>query len=174
MPDLIFQLLPLVLTPLAALVPNGIQRWIILAFAVLYFAGFIVLPNLPGTRLKKLEKCIGETVKIHATAIRELDNYPHFVTDTSLRVARIKLSESILRTRMLGGRNIAWKKYAQHLRDLSFHISECQRDVQEIRTSILMALECDRQRRYTEDIAQRRRTLDTAFLNPVQNSFMDV
>ncbi|KAF7342069.1 hypothetical protein MVEN_01794200 [Mycena venus] len=174
MPDLLVQLLPLALTPLAALVPNGIQRCVILAFAALYFGGFVVLPNLPSVRFKKLEQFIDETVKIHATAIRELDKNPRFVTESSLRVAQIQLSESILRTRILSCKDIAWKKYVQHLRSLSMQIGVCHRDVKEIRTSLLMALECNRQRRYTEDIAQRRTTLDTAFLNPAENSFMDV
>jgi hypothetical protein len=31
-----------------------------------------------------------------------------------------------------------------------------------------MALECNRQQRFTEDIAQRRAVLEKAFLHPVQ------
>ncbi|KAJ7792245.1 hypothetical protein B0H14DRAFT_3499447 [Mycena olivaceomarginata] len=139
MPDLIVQLLPLALTPLAALVPTGIQRWLILTLAALYFGGFVVLPNLPSVRLKKLEKYIDETVQVHAIAVQELEKDPRFVTETSLRVARIKLSESILRTKTLSGKDVAWKKYAQHLRGLSFHVDECQKDVQEIRMSILVS-----------------------------------
>jgi hypothetical protein len=88
MPDLIVQLLPLALTPLAALVPTGIQRWLILTLAALYFGGFVVLPNLPSVRLKKLEKYIDETVQVHAIAVQELEKDPRFVTETSLRVAR--------------------------------------------------------------------------------------
>jgi hypothetical protein len=52
---------------------------------------------------------------------------------------RIKLSESILRTKTLSGKDVAWKKYAQHLRGLSFHVDECQKDVQEIRIAILVS-----------------------------------
>ncbi|KAJ7847650.1 hypothetical protein B0H13DRAFT_1907221 [Mycena leptocephala] len=171
MPELILQLLPLALTPLAALVPNVVQRCIILAFVAFYFGVFVVLPNLrlPSVRLKKLEQYIEETMKIHAIAVQELERNPRFISETSLKLAHIKLSESVLRTKMLGGKDIIWKKYVQHLRGLLFHIGECQRDVQDIRTSILMVLECNRQRRYTEDIAQRRSTLDTTFLNPVHS-----
>ncbi|KAJ7792252.1 hypothetical protein B0H14DRAFT_2932011 [Mycena olivaceomarginata] len=161
MPDLTVQLLPLALTPLAAVVPNGIQRWVILTLAALYFGGIC-------------QQYIDETVKVHAIAVQELEKDPRFVTETSLRVARIKLSESILRTKTLSGKDVAWKKYAQHLRGLSFHVDECQKDVQEIRIAILMTLECNRQQRFTEDIAQRRAILDKAFLNPVQDSFMHV
>jgi hypothetical protein len=88
MPDLTIQLLPLALTPLAALVPNGIQRWVILTLAALYFSGFVVLPNLPSVKLKNLEQFIDETVKIHAIAVQELEKDPRFVTETSWRVAR--------------------------------------------------------------------------------------
>ncbi len=88
MPELIVQLLPLALTPLAALVPENTQRYAILAFAALYFCVAIVLPNLPGIRLKKLERYIEETVKIHAIAVEDLDSNPHFITETSLRLAQ--------------------------------------------------------------------------------------
>jgi hypothetical protein len=88
MPELILQLLPLALTPLAALVPNGIQRCVVLAFAALYFGVFVVLPNLPSVRLKKLEQYIEETVNIHAIAVQELDKYPRFITETSLKLAQ--------------------------------------------------------------------------------------
>ncbi|KAJ7326225.1 hypothetical protein DFH08DRAFT_335090 [Mycena albidolilacea] len=136
MPDLIVQLLPLALTPVAAVVPNGIQRWLILTLAALYFGGFVVLPNLPSVRLKKLEKYIDETVQVHTIAVQELENDPRFVTETSWRVARIKLSVSILRTKTLGGKDVPWNNYPQHLRGLLFHVGECQRNVHEIRISV--------------------------------------
>ncbi|KAJ7846107.1 hypothetical protein B0H14DRAFT_2584393 [Mycena olivaceomarginata] len=163
MPDLTVQLLPLALTPLAAVVPNGIQRWVILTLAALYFGGFVVLPNLPSVKLKKLEQYIDETVKIHAIAVQELEKDPRFVTETSLRVARgvpgLSCRSPSFARRPSVAKIVAWKKYAQHLRGLSFHVDECQKDVQEIRIAIL---------RFTEDIAQRRAILEKAFLNPVQ------
>jgi hypothetical protein len=88
MPELILQLLPLALTPLTALVPSVVQRCIILAFAALYFGVFVVLPNFPSVRLKKLEQYIEETMKIHAIAVQELDKNPRFVTETSLKLAQ--------------------------------------------------------------------------------------
>ena len=88
MPDLILQLLPLVLTPLAALVPKGTQRCIILGLAALYFSAFVVRPNLPSVRMRKLEGDIAETVKIHAIAVQELDRNPRFTTEASLRLAQ--------------------------------------------------------------------------------------
>ncbi|KAJ7777935.1 hypothetical protein DFH07DRAFT_796723 [Mycena maculata] len=162
-PQSVIQLLPLALTPLAALVPNGIQRGIVLGLAGLYFGGFVVLPNIPSVRMKKLEKHINETVELHAIAIREVDTNPRFVTETSLRLAQIRISESVLRSRMLGARDITWTEYIEHIRCLSFHIGECQREVRDVRTAILTTLESNRQRRYKEDIAQRRTTLDTVF-----------
>ncbi|KAJ6511465.1 hypothetical protein C8R47DRAFT_1095167 [Mycena vitilis] len=160
MPQLILQLLPLALTPLAALVPNDIQRCVILTLAALYFCGLVVRLNLPGVKLEKLEQCIEETVKIHVIAVQELDKDPRFVVEANLKLAQIKFAESVLRTTRLGGKDITWGRYVQHLRGLSFHIGECQRDVEDIRMSLLMALESNRQRRYTADIALRRSTLD--------------
>ncbi|KAJ6591199.1 hypothetical protein DFH09DRAFT_1273846 [Mycena vulgaris] len=165
MPELILQLLPLALTPLAALVPKGIQRCIILGLAVVYFSGFVVRPNLPSVRMKKLEKYIDETVKIHTIAIRELQESPRFTTEASLRLAQVKFSESVMRSKILAAKDIAWKEYIQYLRFLSFHISQCQENVQDIRNLILVTLESNRQRRYMEDIAQRRTTLETVFLS---------
>ncbi|KAJ7777937.1 hypothetical protein DFH07DRAFT_766158 [Mycena maculata] len=137
MPELIIQLLPLALTPPAALVPSGVQRGIVMGFAGLYFGGFVVLPNTPSVRMKKLEKYINETVDLHAIAIREVDRNPRFVTETSLRLAQIRLSESVIRSRMLGARDITAMEYIKHLRCLSFCIGGCQREVRDVRTSIL-------------------------------------
>ncbi|KAF8178123.1 hypothetical protein K438DRAFT_1278886 [Mycena galopus ATCC 62051] len=174
MPDLIVQLVPLALTPLAALVPNGIQRCVILASGGLYFAGVVALSNLPSVRLKKLEQSIDEIVKLQAIAVQELDKNPRFVTEISLRIAQVKLSESILRTKAFSGKDIVWGEYAQHLRGLWLHFNKCHRSVTEIRLSILMALECNRRREYTQDIAQRQAIFESAFLSPVQDSFMPV
>ncbi|KAJ7326255.1 hypothetical protein DFH08DRAFT_940954 [Mycena albidolilacea] len=91
------------LLPRWQLILNGIQRWVILTLAALYFSGFVVLPNLPSFKLKNLEQFIDETVKIHAIAVQELEKDPRFITETSWRVARIKLSVSILRMKTLGG-----------------------------------------------------------------------
>lgn len=89
MPEqLIIQMLPLALTPLAALVPNGIQRYTILGLAALYFGACVVLPNLPSARMKKLEQYIDETAKIHAVVVRELDKNPRFIAEASLRLAQ--------------------------------------------------------------------------------------
>ncbi|KAJ7757135.1 hypothetical protein B0H16DRAFT_679273 [Mycena metata] len=166
MSELVLQFLPLVLAPLAALVPNGVQRYIILALVALSFGAFVVKPNLPSIRMKKLKQFVEETVEIHAVAIKELEKHPRFVTETSLRLAQLRLSESSLRSKMLSSKDVKWRECVRHLRGLSCNISECQRNAQDIQTAIQMALECTRQRRYTEDIAHRRTTLDTAFLNP--------
>ncbi|KAJ7026540.1 hypothetical protein C8F04DRAFT_1267909 [Mycena alexandri] len=174
MPDLVLQLLPLALAPLAALVPNGVQRGIIFTAAGLYFGGFVVLPNLPSAKMKNLERSIEDTVQIHATAVRELEKNPRFVTELSLRLVQLKFAESTIRSKILTSKDIAWRGYVQHLRGLSVHISECERDARDIRTVALMALECNRQTRYAEDIAQKRTILDTAFLNPMHNLAYDV
>ncbi|KAJ7614621.1 hypothetical protein DFH06DRAFT_1129201 [Mycena polygramma] len=166
MSELVFQLLPLALTPLAALVPQGIQRSIILALTTLYFAGFVVLPNLPTVRLRKLEQYIEETFRVHAVAAQELEKDPRFVVEMSLRLAQVKFSESDLRMKTLDSEDIPWRKYPQHLRGLSFRLSECQRDIRDIHMSILIALERNRQRTYTEDVLRKQTTLDTAFFNP--------
>ncbi|KAJ7701841.1 hypothetical protein B0H17DRAFT_1044905 [Mycena rosella] len=165
MPELIFQLLPLALTPLAAVVPNGVQRCIILGLAVLYFGVFVVRPNLPSVRMKKLEQYIDETVNMHAISVQELDKNPRFTAEASWRLAKIKFSESVLRSKTLAAKQIAWKDYIQYLRWLSSHIAKCQDDVQDIRTLILATLESNRQRRYMDDIVQRQTTLETVFVS---------
>ncbi|KAJ7031555.1 hypothetical protein C8F04DRAFT_1185726 [Mycena alexandri] len=124
------------------------------------------------TRMKKLEQFVEETTEIHAVAVKELDKHPRFVTETSLWLAQLKLSESSLRSKMLSSKDVKWRGYVHHLRGLSCNISECQRTAQDIQTAIRMALECTRQRRYTEDIAHRRTTLDTAFLNPATSRLL--
>ncbi|KAJ7507371.1 hypothetical protein B0H11DRAFT_201745 [Mycena galericulata] len=164
MPELFLQLLPLALAPLVALVSNGIQRGIILGLAGAYIGWLVLRLNLPNVRMQKLEKYIEDTIEIHATAVRELERDPRFVTETGLRLAQVKLYESVLRSKQISGKDIGWKGYLKHLRCLSFHIGECQREVQNVRTLILATLESSRQRGYKEDIIQRQTTLDTMYL----------
>ncbi|KAJ7481726.1 hypothetical protein FB451DRAFT_1236965 [Mycena latifolia] len=171
MPELILQLLPLALTPLAALVPNVVQRCIILGLVVVYFAAFVVRPNLPSVRMKSLEQYIDETVNIHGIAVRELDKNPRFTAEVSLKLAQVKFSESVLRSKILASKDIPWKEYVPYLKWLSFRIGQCQENVRDIRTLILVTLESNRQRRYMDDIAQRRlTTLETVFLSGTSSS----
>ncbi|KAK7019934.1 hypothetical protein R3P38DRAFT_2971401 [Favolaschia claudopus] len=168
MPDLVVQLLPLALTPLAGLIPNKFQRCFVLLLAVLYFTIFVVLPNRPSIRLQKLEKEIDKTLEIHAMAVQELEGDPCFVAEASLRVAQIKLRESVLRTKVLDGGDVAWERYPQYLRGLWIHIGECQRDTQQVGALMTSMVEAGRQRRYTEDIAQRQTILETVFLKSIR------
>ncbi|KAK7042276.1 hypothetical protein R3P38DRAFT_2889490 [Favolaschia claudopus] len=174
MPDLVVQLLPLALTPLAGLVPNNIQRSFILTLAVLYFTIFVVLPNRPSIRLQKLEKEIDDTLKIHAMAVQELEGDPCFVAEASLRVAQIKLRESVLRAKVLGGGDVAWRRYPQYLRGLSINIGGCQRDAQKVGALMMTVVEFGRQRKYTEDIAQRQTILETVFLKSIREPAVHV
>ncbi|KAJ6618718.1 hypothetical protein B0H10DRAFT_1947347 [Mycena sp. CBHHK59/15] len=155
MPDLLAQLLPLAPTPLVAFIPSNTVRYIALGFAVVYFGGCVVRPGLPSVKMKQLEEYIEETSKIYAKAIRELERNPLFAAQAGLQLAQVKFSESVLRSKTLGAKDVAWRDYFEHLRCLSFYIDECQRQAREL------ALEADRQKRYMEDIAQRRTTLDT-------------
>ncbi|KAJ7242096.1 hypothetical protein C8J57DRAFT_1726482 [Mycena rebaudengoi] len=167
-PDLAAQLMPLALTPLAAFIPNAIVRDTALGLSVIYFAGFVVHPNLPSTKMKQLEKRVQDISNIHSILIRELERYdPRATTEASLQLAQIKLSESDLKLKALGVKDIKWNDYFQYLRSLLIHIDECLRDIGNFRNSMLMALESNRQIRYMKDIGQRRSTLDTMFL--VQN-----
>jgi hypothetical protein len=74
---------------------------------------------------------------------------------------------------------MSWKGYAYRLRAIVTSIEECRRELEELRSSILvsyklegdpeltsqiqLALECARQQRYREDIDRRTVTLDSAF-----------
>ncbi|KAJ6618712.1 hypothetical protein B0H10DRAFT_1225712 [Mycena sp. CBHHK59/15] len=144
-----------------AFIPSNTVRYIALGFAVIYFGGCVVHPGLPSVKMKQLEEYIEETSKIYAKAIPELERNPLFTAQAGLELAQVKFSESVLRSKTLGAKDVAWRDYFEHLRCLSFYIDECQRQAREVRTSVLLALEADRQKRYMEDIAQRRTTPDT-------------
>ncbi|KAJ7173129.1 hypothetical protein C8R43DRAFT_1119931 [Mycena crocata] len=165
MSEFVLQLLPFVLTSITALVPNDIQRGAIWGLSLLYFGGFVLWLHHPSVRMSKLEKCIDETAQIHTVAFQELKENPRFVAETALRLVQTKLSKSILRSKMLSAKDIAWKEYIQYLRHLSCYIGECQREIQDIQTVILLSLESGRQERYMQDIAQKRTTLNTVFLS---------
>ncbi|KAK7042268.1 hypothetical protein R3P38DRAFT_2889445 [Favolaschia claudopus] len=134
MPDLVVQLLPLALTPLAGLIPGQYPAFI---------------------RLQKLEKEIDRTLEIHAMAVRDLR-----VTQVRMKFGakESNCGESVLRAKVLGGGDVAWRGYPQYLRGLSIHIGGCQRDARKV-GALMMA---------TEDIAQRQTLLETVFLKSIQ------
>ncbi|KAJ7290966.1 hypothetical protein C8J57DRAFT_1270973, partial [Mycena rebaudengoi] len=105
--------------------------------------------------------------KIHSIAVQELEHNPHFPTELGLRMRQIKFSESVLRSKTRSVKDIKWKDYPQYLKCLRCNIEECQRQVRDIRTSMLLEIETNHQRKYTMDILQRRATLEALF--PVEN-----
>ncbi|KAJ7789937.1 hypothetical protein B0H14DRAFT_2626634 [Mycena olivaceomarginata] len=71
----------------------------------------------------------------------------------------------------IGMKYMSWKGYAHHLRAIASSIEECRRELEELRSSVLLALECARQQRYREDIDRKTATLDNTFpgMHELQN-----
>ncbi|KAF8178118.1 hypothetical protein K438DRAFT_1844589 [Mycena galopus ATCC 62051] len=70
---------------------------------------------------------------------------------------------STLRSRVINMKYTPWKVYPNYLRAIASSIKECRREIEELRSTILLALECARQQRYSEDIQHRMATLASAF-----------
>ncbi|KAJ7290942.1 hypothetical protein C8J57DRAFT_1270877 [Mycena rebaudengoi] len=118
--------------------------------------------------MKQLGEHIQDIAKIHSIAVQDLEHNPHFTTESGLRIRQIKLSESVLRSKTLSAKDIKWKVYPQYFKCLWCNIEECHRQVRDIRTSMLLEMEANYQRKYTMDILQRKATLETMF--PVEST----
>ncbi|KAJ7290999.1 hypothetical protein C8J57DRAFT_1271082 [Mycena rebaudengoi] len=118
--------------------------------------------------MKQLGEHIQDITKIHSIAVQELDHNPRFTTELGLRMRQIEFSESVLQSKILSAKDIKWKVYPQNLKCLWCSIEECEWQVREIRTSMLLEIEANHQRKYTRDILQRRATFETIF--PAESS----
>ncbi|KAJ7026536.1 hypothetical protein C8F04DRAFT_1124903 [Mycena alexandri] len=88
---------------------------------------------------------------------------PHFLCETGLKLTETNYTLSTLRARTIGMKYIPWKAYPYQLITIGWALYDCRRDMEDLRSSILLALEFSRQQIFREDIEHRLGTLASAF-----------
>ncbi|KAJ7242119.1 hypothetical protein C8J57DRAFT_1244349 [Mycena rebaudengoi] len=143
-----FQLLSSALVALTTLIPNDSLRYMALGSTLLTLVGYVVFVNNLSSQAAQCEISMPEIETLFTTVTNECVRDPRFITEAGLQLTF----------------EITWKAYPLHLRIVLLSIAECRRTFRGLRSSMQIALEHARQQAYSEDINQRRRTLEVAFV----------
>ncbi|KAJ7326231.1 hypothetical protein DFH08DRAFT_1084832 [Mycena albidolilacea] len=156
----VLSLLSLILIPF---IPDSTLRYIAVVLASVSLVAYLVYHNTPTCQVDRLDAAAKEVNALFEAATAECVADPQFVYEAGLKLTELNYAVSTLRSRTLSTRSMSWKGYAYRLRVIASSIEQCRRELEELRSSILLALECARQQRYQEDIHRRTATLDSAF-----------
>ncbi|KAJ7690327.1 hypothetical protein B0H17DRAFT_1134360 [Mycena rosella] len=121
-----------------------------LAIAICVALLYIYHLECPSTQLSRLEHVtvtekaeeIVRDTKLHCP--RDILN----LAQEGMCLSRVRRSASKIRTCLIETESFTWKEY--HL--FSCDISDCTKNVKQIRTAVQLIVEAERQRKYTEDI----------------------
>ncbi|KAJ6535844.1 hypothetical protein DFH09DRAFT_1091620 [Mycena vulgaris] len=128
-----------------SLVPLNIFRYIGLRVAAVSGVIYTAYYRHPSMRIGRLDNMLSATTDILARAkshcIRDRSN----LADNERRLLRIQ-------SRLLEARDAPWKLYFQTIREIWLTLNKCERQVREIRTSTLLTIEAEHQRKLAEHI----------------------
>ncbi|KAJ7792243.1 hypothetical protein B0H14DRAFT_3563994 [Mycena olivaceomarginata] len=156
----VLSLLSLILIPF---IPNSTLRYLAVVLASVSLVAYLVHHNIPARQVSRLDAAAKKVNTLFEVATSECVADPRFVYEAGLKLTELNYAVSTLRSRTLSMRSMSWRDYAYRLRAIASSIEECRRELEELRSSVLLALECARQQRYREDIDRRTATLDSAF-----------
>ncbi|KAJ7165057.1 hypothetical protein C8R46DRAFT_1220196 [Mycena filopes] len=163
MKGLTSQVLSLASMILIPFIPNDILRDIMLVLAPLFLTAHLVHQNTPLRWVETLEVSAADMNSLWGMAEDECSRDPLFVYKTGLKLTEIGLALSTLRTRTFDMKRTPWTECPYQIITITRAINECRRDMDDLRSSILLALEISRQETFREDISRRRATLASAF-----------
>ncbi|KAJ7789928.1 hypothetical protein B0H14DRAFT_3571693 [Mycena olivaceomarginata] len=156
----IVSLLSLLLIPF---IPSSILQYIAVVLTSISLTVYLAYHSTPTRQVGRLDAAAKEVKALFEVATGECVADPRFVYEAGLKLSEMNYAVSTLRLRTIGMKYMSWKGYAHHLRAIASSIEECRRELEELHSSVLLALECARQQRYREDIDRRTVTLDNAF-----------
>ncbi|KAJ7177861.1 hypothetical protein C8R46DRAFT_665788 [Mycena filopes] len=140
MKDTTSQVISLASVLLISFIPNDILRDIMFALAPLAYVVHLVHENTPNRRFERLEVSATDLKTLLATAVAECFRDPLFVHEMSLELAEVNLKLSTLRAKAISRKDISWKECPYHLITIIRAIDECQRDMDDLRSSILVSV----------------------------------
>ncbi|KAF7347506.1 hypothetical protein MVEN_01506800 [Mycena venus] len=150
----ITHLLSTTLLALISCTGNNIVQYVVLLLFVSYSVIILLRPRLPSARMVKLEHLVAETTDmLHSANEERLLTNREFTLQTQLRLSRVNLTKSTLRSKILEfGLGYPTKEYLHIMGPLSTEIEQCKREVKEVKIAILTEMEHERQVLYSANI----------------------
>ncbi|KAJ7701152.1 hypothetical protein B0H17DRAFT_1195438 [Mycena rosella] len=147
--NLISQFQSSILLGALSLIPNDALRYTLLVIAVCLALFYVYHLERPSTQLSCLEDVLS-------------------LAQEGMQLSRVQRLASRIRTRLLETESFTWKEY----RLCSRNISDCTKNVKQIRTAIQLIVEAEHQRKYTEDINEIEVILTSSACSPRTCSFI--
>ncbi|KAJ6591219.1 hypothetical protein DFH09DRAFT_1358574 [Mycena vulgaris] len=164
MRDTISPILSLCSMVLIPFIPNNIMRYVALVLALLFSAVYLVFHSCPTSQVVRLDAFIKEIDVLFNIAVNECTRDPQFIYEAGLKLVELKYAVSSLRTGIISTKYIPWKKYLHHLVRLASSITECWREMNDLRVAVTLALEFARRQKFEDDIKHRTATIVRNFL----------
>ncbi|KAJ6591139.1 hypothetical protein DFH09DRAFT_1138714 [Mycena vulgaris] len=161
MNEILSQGFSLVAFALISFIPDVVWRYTAILLATLSLAAYFVHRHLPSSYLDRCEASLNDIDERLTKAVKECVGDPRFVAEAALRVTMLEHAISVLKIMNL--KNTTWKQYPRHVRSLWREVFECQREMKELRTAILSALESALQDKHAYEIGQREAILASTF-----------
>ncbi|KAJ6531382.1 hypothetical protein DFH09DRAFT_1183494 [Mycena vulgaris] len=154
-----------------SLVPLNIFRYVGLGAAAASGVIYVAHYHHPSTRLGRLNNMLSTTTDILACAKSHCLRDHLNLADDEHCLLRAKLSASRIQSRLLEARDAPWKLYFQTIRAIWLSLNKCERQVREIRTSTLLTIEAEHQRKLAEHIKESREIVNTVVHSPRHNKW---
>ncbi|KAJ7474790.1 hypothetical protein FB451DRAFT_1174217 [Mycena latifolia] len=159
-----------------SLIPSDIFPYVIPALACASLMIYAAHRIRPSTRLSRLNDALADATEILARAKSECLRDLLDLTDIEaclLQYAKqfgVKLSASKIQMSLLKARDASWETYLHKIRAISHSLDRCERQVRELRTSTLLIIEAEHQRKLAEHINESREILNTVLWSPTSIS----
>ncbi|KAJ7347873.1 hypothetical protein DFH08DRAFT_960262 [Mycena albidolilacea] len=134
-------------------VPSNILPYITLGVASISLVVYYVQLNLPSLKLNRLKNTIGMTEDIITRAKADCGMRDHLLlVEGEIRLLRVKLSTSRIHSRLLETHSVCWITYLQNMITISRNLAMSERELQDIRTSLLLLIEGPHQHKLGQTI----------------------
>ncbi|KAJ6531391.1 hypothetical protein DFH09DRAFT_1284882 [Mycena vulgaris] len=143
-----------------SLVPINIFRYVGLGAAAISGVIYAAHYHHPSTRLGRLNNMLSTTTDILAHAKSQCLRAHLDLADDERRLLRIQ-------SRLLEARDAPWKLYLPTIRAIWLSLHKCERQVREIRTSTLLTIEAEYQRKLAEHINESREIVNAVVHSPI-------
>ncbi|KAJ7881334.1 hypothetical protein B0H14DRAFT_3857802 [Mycena olivaceomarginata] len=77
-----------------------------------------------------------------------------FLAESETLLLRVKLSASRAYSQLLEADNMSWKSYLQNIISISHSLVMCERELHHIRTTLLLIMEGEHQRKLSEELSE--------------------
>ncbi|KAJ7353182.1 hypothetical protein DFH08DRAFT_956263 [Mycena albidolilacea] len=144
-----------------ALVAGNAFSYTLLGLGAASFAVYAANHQTPWYKLGRVQDTIIAIEKIQPYAEANCARDQVKWLEYGKRLLDAKLSASKIQTRLLEARSVkTWGEYLEKVKEILQSIDECAKEVKDIQTSILLAIEAERQRQLCEGIKEVRETID--------------